>query len=110
VLKLEGGRHPILPPASDLKELEIKGKRRGDTRLNGFFHLLCKTIFNAETDLPVRVCAPYLDIANRTLLRKGHEGDCQNEQEDKSSRHPTILKSIDHDGQISKRPQETLKK
>jgi hypothetical protein len=43
-------------------------------------------------------------------LRKGHEGECQNEQEDKSSCHPTILKSTDHEGQGSKISQETLKK
>jgi len=100
MLKLKRGHLLILPPVSDLIEVEIKSEGGRHAGLDRLLHFFCEAMVDAETDLPVPRDPFHLDLLDRGLLRKGLDRKTQEEETDDASRHPLISDPTLHESKL----------
>ncbi len=96
VTELGRSNPAILPPASFLIKIDIKGERGSHPRLDGLFHFLRKTILHVETDLPDPIPAFHKNILDVSFLAESREGKDQDEKKDNPSNQPSVLTSMSH--------------
>ena len=94
--ELGRGHFPILPPASFLIKIDIKGEGRSYPRVDGLFHFPRKTILHVETDLPNPIAAFHVNVRDGSFLAEGGERKDQDQKEGDPANEPVILNPVPH--------------